>query len=412
MTPQSENLDKVISFSLMSFVFFSFFSISLTQISCGLGGLAWAAKCYLTGSWGKQNFPVKIPFLIFVFACLVAVAGSPDISASYKSLKRLLEILIFFWAVNCIQTDELRERLTLLLIIAATLSTLTSFYAAWENGISLSLMPGGELAPALANRAEGTMSVYMTYAGILMLAFLVALGKLVFAPKENKWLYLSITTLGFCLLLTFTRQAWLGVAIGVAFLIWFRKKSLLWFLPLVLGIIFIVAPANIKHRLNSMTNFNDKNLGIRVALWQGGWLVFKDHPFTGCGFKCIDAVNHNYPDPSGNIKKLRGMHSNFVQLAVDTGLFGLVSWVSIWVIYFITLYRLLVSRQSDNAYKREIMGSAAGVIGFLVAGFFETNFYDSEVSMLLYFIMALPFTATQALNNGSSSPAPVVGNVK
>ena len=40
----------------------------------------------------------------------------------------------------------------------------------------------------------------------------------------------------------------------------------------------------------------------------------------------------------------------------------------------------------------ERMGSAAAVIGFLVAGFFETNFYDSEVSMLLYFIMAFPFT--------------------
>ena len=41
------------------------------------------------------------------------------------------------------------------------------------------------------------------------------------------------------------------------------------------------------------------------------------------------------------------------------------------------------------------MGSAAAVVGFLVAGFFETNFYDSEVSMLLYFIMALPFTTNR-----------------
>ena len=47
----------------------------------------------------------------------------------------------------------------------------------------------------------------------------------------------------------------------------------------------------------------------------------------------------------------------------------------------------------DLAYKKDAMGSAAAVTGFLVAGFFETNFYDSEVSMLLYFIMALPFTA-------------------
>ena len=52
------------------------------------------------------------------------------------------------------------------------------------------------------------------------------------------------------------------------------------------------------------------------------------------------------------------------------------------------------------AYKRDAMASAAAITGFLVAGFFETNFYDAEVSMLMYFIMALPFTA-----NGKSPEA-------
>jgi O-antigen ligase len=113
---------------------------------------------------------------------------------------------------------------------------------------------------------------------------------------------------------------------------------------------------------------------------------------TGCGFKCIDAVNQDYPDPKGYIKKLRGLHNNLIQLAVDTGLFGLVSWISIWVMYFMTLYWRLVSKPDDSAFRRDTMASAAAVIGFLVAGLFETNFYDAEVSMVLYFIMALPLT--------------------
>ena len=386
-------LDKLIIFSLMSFVCFSFFSISLTQISCGIGGVAWAAKCFLTRSWGEQNFPLKMPFLIFVLACFVAVAGSVDFSESYKSLKRLLEILIFFWAVNCIDSQELRERLTLLLIVSATLSTFTSFYNAWEYGVSMHHMPDGYLGPdhhSYSNRAEGTMSVYMTYAGLLMLAFLVALGKLIFAPKQNIWLYLAIIFLGFCLLLTFTRQAWLGVAVGVLFLFWFRNKNLLWFLPIILAVIFAISPANVKDRLNSLKDFNDTNLLIRLALWKGGWLVFKDHPLTGCGFKCIDSIHQDYPDPTGYIKKLRGLHNNFAQLAVDTGLFGLVSWISIWVFYFMTLYRRIITMKGDLIYKGNTMAIAAAILGFLVAGFFETNFYDSEVSMLLYFIMALP----------------------
>ena len=373
-------LDKVITFSLASFVCFSFFSISLTQISCGIGGLAWAVKCFLTRSWGKQNFPLKTPVLIFVFACFVAVAGAMEFLESYKSLKRLLEILIFFWAVNCIDSQDLRERLTILLIASATLSTFTGFYNSWENGINH------------YHRAEGTMSVYMTYAGLLMLALLVASGKLIFAPKENKWIYIAFTMISVCLLFTFTRQAWLGALAGGIYLIWFRKKILLWFVPVILGVIFMISPASIKYRINSLTNLEDANLKIRMALWHGGWLVFKDHPIIGCGFKCIDVVNKNYPDPTGDINRLRGMHNNFIQLAVDTGLFGLISWISIWVVYFMTLYQRFIVMDGDLAYKKDAMGCAAAVMGFLVAGIFETNFYDAEVSMLLYFIMALPFT--------------------
>ncbi|MEC9019219.1 MAG: O-antigen ligase family protein, partial [Nitrospinota bacterium] len=327
------------------------------------------------------NFPLKIPVLIFVFACFVAVAGAMEFLESYKSLKRLLEILIFFWAVNCIDSQDLRERLTILLIASAALSTFTGFYNSWENGITH------------VHRAEGTMSVYMTYAGLLMLALLVAAGKLIFFPKENKWIYIAFVMLSACLLLSYTRQAWLGAIAGIIFLIWFRKKSLLWFLPIVLAVIFAISPNAIKFRINSLTDLKDVNLQRRMALWQGGWLVFMDHPLTGCGFKCIDALNQNYPDPTGIIGKLRGMHNNFLQLAVDTGLFGLIAWISIWVTYFMTLYQRLIVNSGDLVYKKDAMGSAAAVLGFLVAGFFETNFYDSEVSMLLYFIMALPFAA-------------------
>ncbi len=344
-------------------------------------------KCSLEGTWKEQLFPFKIPFLLFVVACLIAVAGAVDFQGSYKSLKRLLEILIFFWAVNCIKSEEQRDKLILLFIASATLSTLNGFYSAWQTGLNS------------ASRVEGTMSVYMTYAGLLMLALLVTLGKIIFDRKGSLWLWGAVALIGFCLLLTYTRQAWLGVMAGLVFLIWFRKKSLLWFLPVLMGLLFLISPPHIKFRMKSLLDYNDVNLSARIALWQGGWLVFKDHPLTGCGFKCIDAINHEYPDPTGWIKKLRGLHNNFVQLAVDTGLFGLGSWLSIWVLYFMTLYKRRVSFENNPRLKSCVMGSSAAVFGFLAAGMFETNFYDAEVSMALYFIMALPFTCSQNLTD-------------
>ena len=55
----------------------------------------------------------------------------------------------------------------------------------------------------------------------------------------------------------------------------------------------------------------------------------------------------------------------------------------------------------DSPVEWVIYSSSAAVIAFLAAGFFESNFYDSEVVMLLYFIMALPFADSNL--NGSEN---------
>ena len=87
------------------------------------------------------------------------------------------------------------------------------------------------------------------------------------------------------------------------------------------------------------------------------------------------------------------MHNNFIQLAVDTGIFGLASWISIWVCFFFSLFKKVTSDEGDLSSQWVVFGSGAAVMAFLTGGIFETNFYDAEVAALLFFIMSLPFTA-------------------
>jgi O-antigen ligase len=86
------------------------------------------------------------------------------------------------------------------------------------------------------------------------------------------------------------------------------------------------------------------------------------------------------------------MHNNFIQLAVDTGILGLFTWIGMWFYFFVMLYKRFAELDGDLNEKGVILGSGAVAIGFLAGGFFETNMYDSEVAMTLYFIMALPFS--------------------
>ena len=86
-------IDKTLTATLFLFVVFSMFSISITQIAGGLGGVLWVIRTHLTRTWSEQSWPLGITFIFFAIACLIATANAYDMGYSYKRLKKILEIL-------------------------------------------------------------------------------------------------------------------------------------------------------------------------------------------------------------------------------------------------------------------------------------------------------------------------------
>ena len=70
-------------------------------------------------------------------------------------------------------------------------------------------------------------------------------------------------------------------------------------------------------------------------------------------------------------------------------------WLWIWVAFYRDTWNT-VRRLSPGAPRAMalVVGSLAGITGFHVAGLFEYTFGDSEVIMLVYFLMALPYIVT------------------
>ena len=377
------NLDKLIQFSLYTFVIFCTLSISITQISFTIGVLAWLIKVHLTKTWDKiYRTPVGLPILCFCLASILAVITSVDYTASLPHLKKIFQFAIFFWVANTVTNEKQKDLLIKLLIISGVIASIVGFFQAWSTAVTLQ------------TRVSGTMSVYMTFAGLLMLIGLIALGKCLFDDKKEKWVMVAIGIIIFCLLLTLTRQAWLGFFIGFLVLIIFWNKKYLLAIPVAMIGLLLFAPESVKDRIFSLTDLNDWTFQARILLWQGGLEIFKDNPITGCGFKCVDALHTHYPDPSGFIARHRGMHNNIIQLLVDTGILGLGTWLSIWVAYFLAIYKQLNKITINRLPKGLVIGSLAAVTGFLAGGMFETNFYDSEIVMLLYSIMGISLAQT------------------
>jgi O-antigen ligase len=289
---------------------------------------------------------VGLPILCFCLASILAVITSVDYTASLPHLKKIFQFAILFWVANTVTNEKQKDLLIKLLIISGVIASIAGFFQAWSTPVTLQ------------TRVSGTMSVYMTFAGLLMLVGLIGLGRFLFNDTKEKWVMVAIGLIIFCLLLTLTRQAWL------------------------------------KDRMLSTIDLSDWTFQARIFLWQGGLEIFKDYPINGCGFKCVDVLHTQYPDPSGFIAKYRGMHNNIIQLLVDTGILGLGTWLSIWVAYFLNTYKQWNKTTINGISKGLVIGSLAAVTGFLAGGMFETNFYDSEIAMLLYFIMGLSLAET------------------
>jgi O-antigen ligase len=369
-------LDNVIKFSLIGVAAFSLFSISLTQICVVVGVLCWIIKTSATRSWGNIECPLGYSFLFFFGACVLAVLFSGDIMHGLSGLKKMLLAVVFFWALNCI--DSKNQNLILKVLFTSSLIAASyGFYQAFSAGISEN------------SRVDGTMSIYMTFAGVLMLVLLMALSRLLFYSPKDPFAIAVLVSLTACLFFTLTRQAWLGVLMGGVFLIFIREKKLLLAAPFIVAIAIALSPVAVKERIYSMVNLKDRTLGIRMQLWAGGWEIFKDNPLIGCGFKCVDREFSKYPEHAEILKRYKGLHNNFIQLAVDVGFLGLSAWMSIWILFFWEIYRLKPPPGDETRWV--FFGSAAAAIGFLSGGFFEVNFYDSEVIMLMYFLMAMPF---------------------
>ena len=235
-------IDKMLIFTLFLFTASSMFSISITQVTAGVGGILWLLRTHLTDTWKEQRWPLGIPFILFVLACFIAVANAYNISYSYESLKKLLEFLIFFWVLNCVRNNNLRNSLVLVLIAIATLVSLFGFFETWQ----LSKMTTSNI---LWIRPDGLQSTYMTFAGLLMMVEVLALAYVIFFQSTHKWVWASIGIIFYSLLLSLTRQAWLGLFVGLICLVFFRKKKFLLFLPLLTVIIFFISPVSTKTRI-------------------------------------------------------------------------------------------------------------------------------------------------------------------
>jgi len=373
--------DQIILICFWLFALGCTISISLTQTAFAVATVTWLTRVFLKGSWEEIHTPLGVAFALFVLAALLSTMFSIKPSRSYYFVKKLVQIPIFFLFLNNLRSAARIKNLLYVIFIVSGLQGLYGLYQIHEAGLGL------------LTRAEGTMSVYVTFGSLMMLVSLMILSLLIFDVgwKKDWWMGGVLVLDMIAMALSLTRSAWVGFIAGLSVLLFFKNKRLVPFLPLAIFFVVAISPGPVRHRFQSIFDPSNPTIVSRIEMWRTGLNAFKDHPLTGTGFNMLPILFDAYkvkPDQ----KKVGGVHSNLFQIPMDFGLPGIFTWSLIWIAFFYrgrAIYRGVDARE---AFARAvIVGSMAAVAAFLVTGCFEVNFYDSEVLMLIYFLMSLPF---------------------
>ena len=383
---------------LAAFVLGLGFSITLAQAALALLTLLWLGRLCGRETREAVRWPLWRPVLAFSAVSVMSALLAAHPAEALVACKKLLLVATLYVSTDELDSAARAERLlsALALVVAA---------AAVVGLLQVSLCPGPEAdygSPAWlyhrCARARGFFSSYMTLAGVLNLTLLVSLPRLLLGTSVRPWFALTWFASLAGLAATYTRGAWLGFAAGVLALCpAIRRRR--WLLAagfLMVGVVVMAGPQQLRERVVTMTNPDDVTVKERIYMWRSGIAMWREHPWLGVGPGGVKREYRNYAQAEALKRRTGHLHNSALQILVELGVAGLLAWLWIWVAFLTEAVRLL--RRLPAAAIREralVAGSIAAITGFLVAGTAEHNFGDSEVVMLAWVIVALPYVVVR-----------------
>jgi O-antigen ligase len=384
-------------------------SITLSETALSLLTLLWLWRLRDPEARAAARWPLWQPVVAFSAVSLVSALASGHPVTALGACKGLLLVAALYVTADVLAGPQDGHRFLSALLVVATV-------AAAVGVLQTVVCPGPAAdygSPAWlyhrCNRARGFFSIYMTLAGVLSLVLLANLPRLLPGARLPRWPTLPWLVSLVGLLATYTRGAWMGFVVGVLALIPATRKGR-WLLLgglIVLGLTTLAGPQHLRQRFLTMGDPDDPTVKERVYMWRSGLTMWRQHPVLGVGPGGVKREYESYALPEAVKKRTGHVHNTPLQILVERGVLGLAAWVWIWAAFYARGIRLLRRLPSEARQERALVaGSLAAITGFLVAGLSEYTFGDSEVVMVAWALMALPWAVEKREQAPHPKPLP------
>lgn len=424
--------DKGMAFSFCALIYFLPISIALTEIFTVMTFFFYVLKrsAHFLGvkkemreqgqasSFGvnvqlflKSFKPVESflnwPITVFIFASGLSIVFSSYRIEGIEGFvgKVLQSAFLYFNFIECMRSKKRIKIFLTVFFISCGLSCVNGIvqYFSGEGFVRHSLIDDGRISSSL--RAPNDFAAYLVIAiPVLFSSFVAGIRRQkqtdVHEPLDSFAGYfkkLRLITLilfllaAICLGLTYSRGAWVGFILSMAVFGVINRKM---FLPFALIVIifsafFFPSLARNRNPIHDKRSFQHEN--NRLKYWKRALDIIEDYPVVGSGLNTYSIVSQGYEEGWGGYP-----HNSYLQMTSETGAIGICAFL--WVL--LALFRYCFQALKEVRCPSEemlLLGSSTGLLGFLIHGIFDTNFYSVQLGSLMWVMMGL-IVATGMIN--------------
>lgn len=307
------------------------------------------------------------PLFMVIFALLVAAAAA----RSRQPERLIIPMLASVWAM-CLMT------------------------------IGFAAVSGASLGDLSSSGARRLLSPLGLHANDLGRLFAVAYALMLYtfaATKDARLRVALIASMGLvvvALTLTFSRGAFFGFAVvNLLFLLSRRTPAAFLLSGIVLLTFILLLPEAVFERIASGwgKGMNAVSSGRIDEIWLPLLPELLRHPFFGNG---LGAIAWSEPMRAGNMQAVGHAHNAYLNAALDMGLLGLILLCA----YFLHVWRGFRRLSADPAISPTLRGfyagAAAGLVSFLLAGFFGSSLTPRPEQFFLWLAIGMMYGQRRA----------------
>ncbi len=368
-----------------------FFTLKLGHLVCAFMLIAWGAVAVIKRSFRLVSDPLRIPLLLLLAASVLSLINALNMQRGIVLIVQLLiGFAVYLLVINFLSRRVLKGVL-ISLWVGAVVVALFGLYQFVGDYLGLPTSLTGLLPQYSGSQVFGFARIQSTsleplyFANYLLLPILTALAFSIGTRSRRRfWLVPLILLLLVVFVLTLARGAYLGLVAGViavAVAYWRTiitprvVATVVASLAAVAMIAVILLQTTGGGKTNPLETFarqvgvagkdvsSQQRLGSIAAAQQLVGL----HPLIGLG---IGNFGNYYQDPltipSPDRVVPQVVNNQTLETLVETGLFGLLALVLIWVVLADRSLRAYRASATNPTLRAAVVGSAAAVLAIFV----------------------------------------------